>query len=236
MTVQPAVKDIIFFGAFAVLFALYGLIVGGAFLGYTQTSTFIMISINEMTPVILENVPLPGELGPIIFGFVLGVTAPRRASLLQTLIILALGVGLWLTYFHLQYFFEKGAAKGFLLDSEEVGPGEIDGAIQTLSTFASSMRSFAGVVLSAVLGLRFNDDVQLFSSAKGGKTAGGGLGAAGAAGGAGAGPGAGGAAVAAGAAAAGDGVVVPPGAEPMGGAGIELVPEAPVAEGGKPAG
>jgi hypothetical protein len=162
LAIHPVVKDTIFYGVFVVLFVLYGLIVGGAWRGEITLSASIMLAINSMAPMVLENLSLYSEAAPVVLGFIMGVTAPRRASWLQTLVILTLGVLLWLAYLHLQIFFTEGAARAFLDDSDRLDDEQIEQAIQTLSMAASSVRSFAAVVVAAVLGLRFNDDVEVF--------------------------------------------------------------------------
>jgi hypothetical protein len=165
-TINPYVKDAIFYGAFLLLFVLYGVIVGGALFGRSDWSGETMVAIASMAPIILEQLSLAGEAGPFVLGAVMAWTAPRRTSNVQTVLIILLSGLLWLAYLHMQVFFDQDrraieVLQGTALEGDEA----ILSSQKTLSSFAASVRTFAAVIMAAILGLRFNDNVPAFQGA-----------------------------------------------------------------------
>ena len=163
-TINPYVKDAIFYGAFLLLFILYAVIVGGALFGRSDWSGETMVAISSMAPIILEQLSLAGEAGPFVLGAVMAWTAPRRTSNVQTVLIIMLSGLLWLAYLHMQVFFDEPRAIEVLQGTRLEGDEAILSAQKTLSSFAGSVRTFAAVIMAAILGLRFNDNVPAFEN------------------------------------------------------------------------
>jgi hypothetical protein len=164
-TINPLVKDLIFYGAFLALFVLYAVIVGGAMFGRSDWSGETMVTISSMAPIILEQLSLPGEAGPFVLGAVMAWTAPKRTSNWQTVVIIMLSGVIWLAYMHMQVFFSEQRAIEVLASTRLPDNEAVLSAQKTLSSFAGSVRTFAAVIMAAILGLRFNDNVPAFQQA-----------------------------------------------------------------------
>src|SRR6188768_3297546 len=101
-TINPRIKDAIFYGVFGLLIVLYFVIVWGAFNGWLDASAGVMSAISSMAPIVLSDLSLAGEVGPFFLGGIMAWTAPRRTSNWQTVTILLLSALVWLAYLHMQ--------------------------------------------------------------------------------------------------------------------------------------
>ncbi len=165
VSVNP--KSAIFYGVFVAVLALYGSIVGAFYLGAAELSGAIMNAIASMTPIILSDLSLPGEVTPAVLGGVMAFTAPTRTSWVQTVLLLLLSGLCWLLYLHMQVFFTTPEA-ATALQLADIAPAKLETALSALASFSGSVRSFAAVIFAAILGLRFNRDVPVLGPADGG--------------------------------------------------------------------
>lgn len=160
----PLAKYLLFYGAFAALFILYGIIVVGFYL-HLDISESTMESLASWAPIVLKELSIPGELVPAVLGGLMAWTAPSRAANAQVVFLLLLSAIAWIMYLHMQIVFSTPEVRDYLL-SGSVGQDHIVDTLATLSSFANNVRSFAAVVFAAILGLRFNDNQTVLLPAK----------------------------------------------------------------------
>ena len=157
---SPQARTIIFYGAFAFIYAVYLVVVGGLFLGYASLSGAAMEAIVQYAPETLSQVSLSGELVAVLLGGVLAWTAPGRPSLFRFFLLLALSGIAWLMYLHMQALISNDVV-GEVLLAGNTTPEQLPESLKTLSSFAATARGFAAATFGAVIGWNFNQTIPI---------------------------------------------------------------------------
>jgi hypothetical protein len=172
LVLSPMVRYWLFAGAFLLLLALWALVVVG--LNFTQSVTtgYVLLGVATFIPLLLDQLHIPVEVPPAILGGLLAWIAPPRSSWLQTISLLALsGLG-WVGYVYLQSVLKTERVEQ-ILKTSDVAIGDVKSVVGVLNNFSISIANFCGVVFAAIIGLRLNPGLQVFSpittAAKGGE-------------------------------------------------------------------
>lgn len=162
----PEARAGIFYSVFGVVYLVYLVVVGGLYLGYSSVSGWALETIAQYAPLSLKELSVSNEVVAALLGGVLAWTAPGRPTLKRFFVLLGLSGAAYLMYLHMQVLIGNGTVEQALL-SGNTTPNQLPDSLATLTSFATTARSFAAATFGAVIGWNFNQTIPLTKSPAG---------------------------------------------------------------------
>lgn len=151
----------VFFGAFGLLFAAYGLTVGPFYLGDAAFSGGFLQAIGTYGPTVKSEFSIPAEVVPTILGGVLAWAAPGQSGWLRFFALLLMSGLAYVAYLHLGTLLDPENSDGLMqaLVTGDASPEKAQQILETVTPYASAVRNFSAATVGALVGFKYNPSV-----------------------------------------------------------------------------